>query len=166
MKKLKIQMNGHSDEFGTPFEAIIPLIPYLNKDWLIYEAAFGKGTLADNLTKAGFKVTGEPNLDFLEDNDLVYDVIVTNPPYSKKYEFLKRCYEIGKPFALLMPISALEGKKRGELYGKYGIQLIIPNKRINFITPSGKGGGSWFQVAWFCYKLNLPKEINFVELGE
>ena len=63
-----------------------------------------------------------------------------------------------------MPLTALEGKKRGELYRKYGIQLIIPNKRINFETPSGKGSGAWFQVAWFCWKLNLPKDLMFVEL--
>ena len=84
---------------------------------------------------------------------------------SLKLEFLENCYEIGKPFALLRPLTALEGKKRGELYKKYGIQLIIPNKRINFITPSGKGSGSWFATSWFCWKLNLPKDLNFVTIS-
>lgn len=168
-KKLKIQMNGRSDEFQTPKEAIIPLLPYLNKNWIIWESAWGKGGLAEHLKKGGFDVIGNKNIRFGSDNENKvgnFDCIVTNPPYSKKEEFLERCYRIGKPFALLMPITALEGKKRGELFKKYGIQLIIPNKRINFITPSGKGSGSWFATAWFCWKMNLPKDLNFVELDK
>jgi hypothetical protein len=168
MKKLKIQMNGRSDEFGTPKEAIEPLLPYLKKDWVIWECAWGGGSLAKHLRKKGFKVIGKKEVNFLDNNILSIesDCIITNPPYSRKEEFLQKCFEIGKPFALLMPLTALEGKKRGELYRRYGIQLIIPNKRINFETPSGKGSGSWFQTAWFCWKLNLPKDLMFVELKQ
>ena len=160
-------MNGHTDEIYTPEYALNPLLPFLKKEWTIWECAWGKGALATHLQKRGFKVAqiGE---DFLNDiimgiNDRI-DCIITNPPYSKKDEFLKRAYEIGKPFAFLMPLTALEGIKRGALFSKHGIQLIIPNRRINFITPSGKGSGAWFQVGWFCWKMNLPKDINFVEL--
>jgi len=163
-KKPKLLMNGHSDEMQTPKEAIKYLLPYLKKEWIIWECAWGGGSLARHLRAEGFEVIGENVKDFLDVNNKInFDCIVTNPPYSLKEEFLKRAYELGKPFAFLMPLTALEGKKRGELYRKYGIQLIIPNKRINFITPSGKGSGSWFQTAWFCWKLNLPKDLNFVE---
>jgi len=167
MKKLKIQMNGRSDEFGTPEKAIYPLLPYLKKDWTIWECAWGKGSLAKHFEKFGFKVIGDKSVDFLGENDGykdTWDCIITNPPYSIKEKFIERCYELGKPFALLMPLTALEGIKRGELFKKYGIQLIIPNRRINFIMPN-KQGRSWFQVAWFCYKLNLPKDLMFVELN-
>ena len=168
-KKLKIQMNGRSDEFGTPKEAVNILLPYLKKEWTIWECAWGKGSLAKHLQKEGFEVINLGN-DFI--NDIIvnvkdrFDCIVTNPPYSKKEEFLQRCFEIGKPFALLMPLTALEGKKRGELYRKYGISLIIPNKRFNFETPSGKGSGAWFQTAWFCWKLNLPNQLNFIDISK
>jgi len=165
-KKLKIQMNGRSDEFQTPKEAILPLLPYLKKDWIIWECAWGKGSLAKHLEKQGFKVIGEEGFNFLKEcvNDS-FDIIITNPPYSIKDKFIEKCYEWNKPFALLMPLTALEGKRRGMLFREYGIQLIIPNKRINFVTPSGKGSGAWFQVAWFCYGLNLPKDLMFVELN-
>jgi len=163
MKKLKIQMSGRLDEFQTPIEALLPLLPYLNRIWVIWECAFGKGELAKHLKNFGFIVVGKSKENFLK-TIKKYDCIITNPPYSLKYEFLERCYKLRKPFALLMPLTALEGKKRGALYKKHGIQLIIPNKRINFKTPSGKGSGSWFQTAWFCWKLNLPKDLNFVEL--
>jgi len=171
-KKLKIQSNGRSDNFQTPKEALNILLPYLDKNWQIWECAWGQGNLYRFLKEEGFNVLGTDKngeyghrLDFLIDTmSFPFDCIITNPPYSLKTEFLQRCYEIDKPFALLMPLTALEGKKRGKLYFKYGIELVIPNKRINFETPSGKGSGSWFQVAWFCWKLNLPKQLNFVEL--
>ena len=162
MKKLKIQMGGRTDEFFTPKYALNPLLPYLKKEWKIWECAWGTGALAKHLKEKGFNVLDE-DVDFL-DFDLDCDVLITNPPYSKKLEFLRRAFEIGKPFAFLMPLTTLEGIKRGKLFGDNGIQLIIPNRRINFITPSGKGSGAWFQTAWFCWKLNLPKELNFVEL--
>jgi hypothetical protein len=133
-KKLKIQMNGRSDEYRTPKEALDILLPYLKKDWSIWECAWGQGSLAKHLKEKGFEVIGEQFKDFLDKelglNKDGFDCIVTNPPYSKKEEFLERCFEIGKPFALLMPLTALEGKKRGELYRKYGISLIIPIKVI------------------------------------
>lgn len=165
-KKLKIQMGGRSDEFGTPKIAINCLLPYLKEFKLVWECAWGKGSLAKHLEEEGFEVIGNKSEDFLKTKvDMEnYDIIVTNPPYSIKDKFLEHCFKGGRPFALLMPLTALEGKKRGALYRKYGIQLIIPNKRINFITPSGKGSGAWFQVIWFCYKLNLPKDLNFVDL--
>jgi len=165
-KKLKIQMNGRSDEFQTPEYAIEPLLPFLKKGWTIWECAWGKGSLAKHLEKKGFLIKGDLNEDFLKSScgGDYFDCIVTNPPYSLKYEFLKKCFELGRPFALLMPLTTLEGLKRGELFRKHGIQIIIPNRRINFETPSGKGSGAWFQTAWFCWKLNLPKDLNFVEL--
>lgn len=169
MKKLKIQMNGRSDEFGTPKEAIEPLLPYLKKDWVLWECAWGKGSLAKHFEEKGFEVIGEPFKDFLNKDLLLnkkgFNCIVTNPPYSLKERFLERCYKIKKPFALLMPLTALEGKKRGAMFKEHGIQLIIPNKRFNFETPSGKGSGSWFATAWFTWKLNLPKDLMFVELN-
>jgi len=164
MKKLKIQSSGRPDNYQTPKEAINILLPYIKKDWTIWESAWGKGNLYNFLKKEGFKVIGsDKEFDFLT-NYKECDCIITNPPYSIKDKFLTRCYEINKPFALLMPITALEGKRRGILYRRYGIQIIIPNKRINFETPSGKGSGSWFATAWFTYKFNLPKDLLFVDL--
>ena len=165
-------MNGRSDEFQTPKEAIYPLLPYLKKEWIILECAWGEGSLAKHLEEEGFNVVGDKTIDFLKHFDMEvvlggrFDCIVTNPPYSKKYQFIEKCYKQNKPFALLLPITALEGKRRGKLFQKYGIQLMIPNKRINFETPSGKGSGAWFQVAWFTWKLNLPKDLNFIELKD
>jgi hypothetical protein len=63
---------------------------------------------------------------------------------------------------MLLPITTLEGKKRGELFRKNGIQVLIPNKRFNFIAAKK---GSWFQTSWFTYLLNLPKDLAFIDVG-
>jgi len=160
-KKPVLLMGGHTDEMFTPKYALKPLLPYIKDDWTIWECAYGNGALYNHLKELGYDVVGNGE-DFLKTN-IDCDIIVTNPPYSLKYEFLKRAYHIHKRFAFLMPITALEGIKRGALYNKYGIQLIIPNRRINFITPNG-GKSRWFATAWFTYGLNLEFDLNFKEL--
>jgi len=155
----------YSDDFQTPPIALKPLIPYLKKEWVIWECAEGKGNLTKALRELGFKVVGTDIItghDFLKDDPPEFDCIVTNPPYSLRYQFIKRAYELGKPWAMLMTLTTLEGKRQ-ELFKKYGIELLLLNKRINFETPSGKGSGAWFPVAWFCWKL-LPKDIVFGEI--
>ena len=162
---------GSPDDFQTPKEALNILIPFLNKDWTIWECACGKMNLVNGFKEKGFKVIGtdikdqpSDDGDFLKWNlPLSYDCIVTNPPYSLKERFIERCYQLGKPFALLMPLTALESEKRQRFWRK-GVQLIIPNKRYNFETPSGKGSGSWFATAWFTWGLNLPKDLNFINV--
>jgi len=155
------------DDYQTPPSALDPLLPYLDKNKIIWECASGKGYLVDKLKSEGFKVIATDILtgfDFLtKEPDFDFDIIVTNPPYSKKYEFLKRAYELGKPFALLLPLTILETEKRQALFKKYGIEILLLKKRINFIIPSGSGSGSWFATAWFCWHL-LPNQINFSEV--
>lgn len=162
---------GMSDMFQTPPEALDILIPYLNKGSFISEPACGKGNITNKLLKEGFDVldrdilSGTDFLKMTKEDMCEIDYIITNPPYSLKDAFLKHCFELSIPFALLLPLSALESEKRQTLFRKYGIQLIIPNKRINFETPSGQGSGAWFCTAWFTWGLNLPKDITFVEVN-
>ena len=133
---------GASDDFQTPPEALYPLLPYLKKDWTIWECACGKGNLSDFLKEQGYNVIATDILtghDFLKWKPEKFDCIVTNPPYSLKQQFLERCYELKKPFALLLPLTTFETAKRQRLFKKYGVQVIFFDKRINFETPSGKG---------------------------
>ena len=60
-------------------------------------------------------------------------MIITNPPYSLKDDFLKKCYEYKKPFCLLLPITSLEGTERGNMFRENGIEVIVFDKRIEFL---------------------------------
>lgn len=169
-KKPKLMEQGHTNEMYTPDYAIEPLIPFLKKEMVIWDCAFGEGHLARAFKEKGFKCIGKKEIDYLKEGQYVkeyldMDIIVTNPPYSLKDEFLKKAFDLGDPFCFLLPLTALEGILRGSLYHANGIQLIIPNRRIDFITPNG-GKSSWFQVAWFCYRMELPNDLNFIELNK
>lgn len=106
-----------NDEIYTPEIALIPLLKYLPKNIKIWECTdFGESNITKVLKEHGYDVisTHKSNFDFLSDKPTFdFDVIITNPPYSLKDEFIKKCYEYNKPFALLLPITALEGIRRG-----------------------------------------------------
>lgn len=163
----KIQMppkkSQYSDDFYTPDEAIRVLLPYVKKEWKIWESASGTGNIVKFFKDMGMSIFGtdiKEGQDFLNSNRDDFDCIITNPPFSIKDKWLEKCYSYGKPFALLLPITALEGKFRHKLYKKYGIQVILFDGRVQYTK-----GSCWFASAWFCFGLNLPKDINFETLN-
>lgn len=95
-------------------------------------------------------------------------MIITNPPYSLKDEFIKKCYEWNKPFCLLLPITALEGKTRGKMFRKHGIEVLVLDGRVQFMENmikdyNKKKSGNWFNTSWFCHNV-LPQDLIFKEL--
>ena len=151
-------------EIYTPVEAITPILKYLDKTKIYWECTdFGNSNISKVLVENGFKVisTKKEEFDFLKDDPLFkFDVIITNPPYSIKDKFIKRCYELNTPFMLLLPITALEGKERNKLYKKNGLELIVLNKRINFMQEKKN---IWFNTSWFCHNICREK-LNFEEV--
>ena len=150
-----------NDELYTPEEAIKPILKYLDKSKIYWECTdFGNSNITRVLKENGFKVisTSKEELDFLNETATFdFDIIITNPPYSLKDEFLEKCYEYNKSFILLLPITALEGKKRNKMYKKYGLELIILDKRINYMKEKNN---IWFNTSWFCKGI-CNKGLNF-----
>lgn len=159
----------HPDDFQTPSEAIIPLLPFLPKKWIIWECAAGAGNLVNKFREYGYQVIATDILmqyDFRMYEPPKYNCIVTNPPYTLKNEFLERAYLLGKPFAFLLPLTTFETEKRQRLFRKYGVEIIFFNKRLNFETPNKKENSkSWFSTAWFTYGLGIGKELTFVKMN-
>ena len=87
-----------------------------------------------------------------------YDIIVDNPPFSIKKNILMKLKEIDKPFILIMPVSTI-------CYNYFkafkDIQIIVPSKRINFAPELGSSAS--FDTLFYCYKMNLPKDIIFLD---
>jgi len=150
--------------WATPEEAILPLSFYLWKNGYktIWEPAAGDGSIVRVLSKHGFNVIFSDittGFDFLaKEPDFDFDMIVTNPPFNKRVEFLRRAYELGKPFALLMP--TIFTIQMGELFKKNGIELLVLTRRLKFVKHGEKATSAPFSVAWFCYKI-LPKPLVF-----
>lgn len=157
------------DRFQTPAYALKPLIPYLDKSWRVWESAVGEGYLKRGLEDHGFLVAGTDVLDgfdyFFNEVDY-YDIQITNPPYSLKYEWLERAYQLGKPFALLMPGDTLLAQRGQKLFTEYGYSVLIPNRRVDFKTPfRGWKSSAQFTSAWFCWKIpGMSEGVTFVDM--
>jgi len=149
------------DECYTPAYAVEPLLNFLPKDKIIYEpTSFVSKNIVNYLRDNSFKVTeNNDDTDFLQDELPEFDLIVTNPPYSIKDKFIEKCYKLNKPFALLLPVSAIQGNKRGEMFMNKGIEILVLNQRVNFT----KQGSPHFGVAWFCKDI-LPEKLMFTNI--
>lgn len=167
--KMPPKANGRSHHFQTPPHGVRYITPFIPKTWRIWEPACGKGQIVDTLETDGYEVIGTDimgGFDFLDPMSSIgieFDMTLTNPPFDLKDDWLKRCYGLRKPFALLLPITALGEQERVKMYRENGIQIVVPPERINFGTPSGEGDGAWFFSAWFCHGLDLPSQITFAE---
>lgn len=156
------------DSCQSPKYSIWPIASLL-KDKVVYDPACGEKNLMRGITeytKAHFVYGSDllEGINFFDDSHLINecDVIVTNPPYSIKYHWIQRCYEIGKPFALLMPLETLGAKSGQTFFSEHGVNIVLMNKRINFKMPNkGWAGTAQFPVAWFTWNLGLTKEINY-----
>lgn len=152
------------DEYFTPPYAVYPLLEFLKKNkfkkiWCPFDK--DDSSFVKILKKCGYEVIythKDYNQDFFDTN-IKCDAIISNPPYSIKDKVLQRLYELKKPFMMLLPLTALQGHKRYNLFSKYGLELLCFDRRITFNnTPS-----NCFATAYFCYKV-LDKQIEFRSL--
>ena len=165
--KKEFSKRGTFDDLYTPDEAVEMIIPFIPKHVkTIWECtAIKESRIVNVLRTHGYQVIAshiDAGLDFFLYEPDDYDLIITNPPYSIKDKFLKRAFDLKKPFMFLLPITTLEGEKRGKMFKGKSIQLLIPDKRFNF-KPE-KNSSTWFQTTWFTYGLGLKTDLNFVQM--
>ena len=143
------------DDYMTPKSAWKSIAKFLPKEKVIWEAFYGDGSSGEYLQALGFHVIHK-NIDFFHSDE--GQVIVTNPPFSKAKEILQRLKLLNKPFVLILPISKLARKYFQSLFND--IQLIIPKSSIQFVRRNTSNCN--FDTAFFCWKLNLEKDITFL----
>lgn len=98
--------------------------------------------------------------------DIAFDCIVSNPPFSIKDKILERLYSLGKPFMMLLPVQAIQSKKRVALYMKHGLELLCFDKRVNYYTwgdMSAWKTSNHFASAYYCWNV-LPSPLIFEKL--
>lgn len=153
------------DNLMTPRDAVYPIMKYLPETPQIIWEPFDPGgsNFAKLLPLLGHKVIStdirSDGFNFLTDiPNFEFDMMISNPPYSIKDKVLQKCFEYNKPFALLLPLTALEGKRRGKMYRTYGLEVLVLDSRFDF---SG-GGANWFNTSYFCHGI-LPEQLIFEE---
>ncbi len=166
---LKCDRTENGDEAYTPFYAVEPILKYIpagrtvwcpfDEEWSAYVRLF---------RERGYHVVRSSladGQDFFAYEPEKWDIIVSNPPFSKKDRVLERLYGLGKPFAVLLPLSALQGRGRYRCL-KNGVQLLAFDKRIAFYMGrknAGPAAGCAFASAYFCRDL-LPERLLLEEL--
>ncbi len=144
------------DEIWTPQSALKPLLPYLNSKAILWEVAPGSGHLVSMLQAEGYDVVAQ-NRDFFEWEPESWDVIVSNPPYSKAAKFVRRSNELGKPWAYLLPITKLGAANFRKSAGEE-LEIIFLPKRIDFTNKKSP----WFYVVWITHGLNIGKPFTYI----
>ena len=159
------------DDYMTPkyaWENIQHLIP---KEKVIWEAFYGDGESGNDLKSLGFNVIHEP-IDFFDDETLPeYDIVCSNPPFSKSKIVVQRLKELGKPFIIIMPSPKICTSYFRETFKdekENPLQIIIPRKRIHFKKMvDGKKVEGWkdacnFDCFYYCWKMNLERDITWL----
>jgi len=157
----QVGRNAESDECYTPISQVAPLLQYLDKDKTYYEATSGiSSNILTGFHGAGYNMVGSAGRDFFDcTRDDVFDGVITNPPYSIKDKFIEHCYKLEKPFALLLPVAAFQGKKRGHMFMKHGMSALVYNNRVDFTGSKNPH----FGVAWFIHGFLPPNTIYWID---
>ena len=154
------------DDYMTPKHAWEDIKDYIPKK-KIWEAFYGDGNSGNHLTELGFDVIHEAR-DFFTEQPDEWDIIVSNPPFSKAKEVMSKMLEYDKPFIMIMPSSKINTSYFRTWKDK-GLQIIIPRKRIHFTKlVDGKVPDKWksscnFDCFYYCYKMDLPRDIIWLE---
>lgn len=143
------------DVCQTPPHALEPLLPLLDTNWTIWEPMAGpERILARALRRQGFTVIDTDLLDGPEYNFFTYQplhwtALITNTAFSIKYEMIKHSFELGRPFAILVPYETTFAAKFRTVARQYHnqpwpIEVLTPERRINFKMPNT----GWGIIEW------------------
>ena len=175
MKPKRNYKPGKLDECQTPGYALEPIYSLIGRNMVVCDPCSGEGILVNQFTKSGYHTMcgdiqdGQDFLVSTKENWYIGKdyppVFVTNPPFSLKYKFLSKCYELEFPFALLMPVETIGTKTAQEMFKQHGIGIIWLSKRVNFKMPYKKweNSAAQFPAAWFTHNLGIDGKNVFYD---
>ena len=152
------------DEYYTPKILVEPILKYINKDDVIWcpfdtENSEFVHILKENGNEVIYSHINYGQDFFEYEPKEHYDIIISNPPFTKKLEVFNRLFDIGKPFAMIMNLTVLNYQIIGNYFIDKNIQLLIVDKKVSF-----NGNTSSFNSSYFCYNL-LPKDLIFTNIA-
>lgn len=153
---------GKNDECMTLEYAVKPILKYIPKSTIIWcpfdkeDSAFVK-VFKEN----GYKVIAthiDDGQDFYADDPDNWDIIVSNPPFTKKADIFKRALSFNKPFALIMTNTWLNDSAPKKLFMEKQLQLLMFDNRMRFRNNGIIDNKITFSSSYYCYNL-LPKDL-------
>lgn len=142
---MKKQNSAHlklkkQDEYYTP-KMLVDFLPKILKEYNIKNILCPFDKKESNFVKILSKdfniINGhiDENKDFFDEwyKDLDFDIIVSNPPFSRKMDILRLCLERDYKFMLILNLMCLNHQEIGNILSKFDkIGLIIPDKKVSY----------------------------------
>lgn len=163
---VKTVVNG--DEYYSPQNVVDMIVPHILKSgyrkiWCPFDTA--ESNFVKTFQSLGYDVSYghiDTGQDFFNCDKPQGEIVVSNPPFSKRDAILKKMYDMQMPFALVINFNGLfDSKARRSIFEENGVQLLIPHGRMKFYC-KGKGllNSPNFQSVYVCNKL-LDGQIVF-----
>lgn len=159
---------GGTDEWYTPVEAVMPLLPFLKKGSRILcpfdtdESQYVK-CLSKDHSVAYSHISQGKDFFLLDKPDV--DYIISNPPYSTRTEVLKQLYKWDIPFALILNSNGLFDSVTRSLLARGGVELLFLYPRVKYIDTQGTRSAPPYQSVYWCHNI-LPKQIMFADIED
>lgn len=150
--------DGKNDEMYTPAYGVMPIIEFLPKDKIIWcpfdtlDSQFVKVLKDSGISVINSHI--DNGQDFYSYEPEEWDILVSNPPFTRKRQIFERALSFGKPFALLMSNTWLNDAAPKQLFYDIDLQLLMFDKRIEY---SGDKKIT-FSSSYYCRDI-LPKQI-------
>ena len=150
------------DDYMTPKYAWENIQQYIPKDKVLWDPFYFNGQSGKDLKDLGFNIIHK-DVNFYDNN--LGDIIISNPPYSDTKNIINRLKELDKPFILIMPSPKICTSYIRDFFNcDKKLQIIIPRKRIQFIKNGNEQTNKCnFDCFYYCYKMNLEKDIIWLE---
>ena len=160
---------GNNDECYTPEYGVTPILKYIPKDatvWCPFDTIESEFVKQIGLTNPVIHTHLNDGEDFLNfEPTQPWDVIISNPPFTNKRKFFERALSFNKPFALIMTNTWLNDSAPKVLFKDKQLQLMMFDKRMEFIQPNGVVSGKiTFSSSYYCWNF-LPKDIIIEQLN-
>ena len=135
---------------------------YIPKDKTIWCPFYSNGIQKKYLAELGFNDVIHKDEDFFKVN-YPNTVVIDNAPFSKMKDICLRLKDLEKPFILVAFSKVILMKWFQKLFKEH-LQIIIPFKRPTFthLTNPKKGYTPPYGVQYYCYKMNLEKDLIFI----
>lgn len=156
-----------TDEYYTPAKVWDDIKPYFPKKHIvIYEPFYGQGHTYNYFKRNKYNIIGKKGLDFftIEGKYLLSkcDCVISNPPFSTKYDIIKLLVSYKKPFILTLPLSCINTIIFLKSFNNdmSEVSLIIPKGRMKYIYDGTTANSPSFESCYVCYKMpQIPKLI-------
>lgn len=168
---------GKNDECMTLPYAVEPILPYIkdgdivwcpfdNKDSEFVKQIQKTNTVVFSHLEDGSGSYNRQRLmnvesdgkDFFNYEPPIWDVLISNPPFTNKRKYFERAISFRKPFALIMSNTWLNDSAPKQLFKDTDLQLLMFDKRMKFRVGGEINKKITFSSSYFCWNF-LPKQI-------